>query len=224
MKANQRKAGFTLIELLVVIFIVATLAAVAWAAYGALMMPPVRAKQAASQAATIHKWIVAYALDGGGAFPISEKSSNEAFRELFKKPFGADEMQFYIPGDPYHNSAKDHKPDGDKGREPDYAQALETGECAFAYVSGLTESDEGRIPLLANGFGPSPGVWSRVKTERGGVFQGKYAVVCRVTGSVSIHALKDGELMIKEYWKGAGQEVNIFSPDFDTPSTILNPM
>jgi prepilin-type N-terminal cleavage/methylation domain-containing protein len=221
MKVNRKKRGFTLIELLVVITIIAMLAAGAYAGYGALM-PMIRSKQAASQTSTIHKWLVAYALDNGGAFPIGETSSNLAFRELFKKSYGADEMQFYIPNDPYHNPAKDHKPDGDKGREPDYAQALDTGECAFAYVSGLTQSDEGRIPLLANGFGPSPGVWTKVKTEKGGVFQGKYAVVCRVTGSAVSHELKDGEWMVKE--RNAGQEVNIFSPDFDTPSTILNPM
>jgi hypothetical protein len=61
-----------------------------------------------------------------------------------------------------------------------------------------------------------------VKTEKGGVFQGKYAVVCYVTGSALVHQLKDGEWMVKE--RNAGREVNIFSPDFDTPSTILNPM
>jgi prepilin-type N-terminal cleavage/methylation domain-containing protein len=147
MKTNRRKSGFTLIELLLVITIVAMLAAGAYAGYGALMLKT-RAKDAATQASTIHKWLVAYSLDGGGAFPISEKSSNEAFRELFKRSFGADEMQFYIPGDPYHNPAKDHKPDGDTGRAPDFAQALETGECAFSYVSGLTQSDEGRFPFL----------------------------------------------------------------------------
>jgi prepilin-type N-terminal cleavage/methylation domain-containing protein len=220
MKVTRSRKGFTLIELLVVITIIAMLAAGAYAGYGALM-PMIRSKQAASQAATIHKWLTAYALDAGGAYPTGE-TANLAYRELFKKSYGADEMQFYIPNDPYHNTAKDKKPDGDKGREPDYTQALESGECAYAYVSGLTQSDEGRLPIIANGFAGTPGVWTKDKTKPGGVFQGKYGVVCRVSGSAASHELKDGEWMVKE--KNAGQEVNIFSPDFDTPSTIVNPM
>lgn len=219
MKSNRRKRGFTLIELLVVITIIAMLAAGAYAGYGALM-PMIRSKNAASQTTTIHKWLIAYALDNGNAFPVGE-TANLAFRELFKKSYGADEMQFYIQGDAYHKEAKDKKPDNDKGREPDFAQALEPGENAFAYVSGLTQSDEGRIPIIANGFAGSPGVWAKNPTEKGGVFKGKYAVVCRVSGSAQAHEIKDGEWMVKE--RNAGQEVNIFSPDFDTPPTIVNP-
>jgi prepilin-type N-terminal cleavage/methylation domain-containing protein len=220
MKMNRSKRGFTLIELLVVITIIAMLAAGAYAGYGALM-PMIRSKNAASQTTTIHKWLIAYALDNGGQFPVGENSSNLAFRELFKKSYGADELQFYIQGDAYHKTAPNQKPDNDKGREPDYAQALEQGENAFAYVSGLDQSSEGRLPIIANGFGPSPGVWAKSTTEKGGVFKGKYAVVCRASGSAQSHELKD-DLMVKE--KNAGQEVNIFSPEFDTPSTILNPM
>src|SRR4029078_1875330 len=106
MKVNRRKRGFTLIELLVVITIIAMLAAVAYAVYGALM-PMIRSKQAASQTSTIHKWLVAYALDNGGAFPIGETSSNLAFRELFKKSYGADEIKFYITNDTSHTPAQD---------------------------------------------------------------------------------------------------------------------
>jgi prepilin-type N-terminal cleavage/methylation domain-containing protein len=220
MKMNRRARGFTLIELLVVITIIAMLAAGAYAGYGALM-PGIRAKQASAQATTIHKWLTSWALDSGGAFPAGE-SANVAFRELFKKDIGADEMQFYISNDPYHNTAKDKKPDGDKGREPNYEQALEQGENAFSYVSGLSNSDEGRLPLLANGFAGQPGVWSKNKTEKGGVFQGKYGVVCRVSGSSAPHELGE-DLMVKE--RAGGQDVNIFSEGFSTvPFTVVNPM
>jgi len=216
----KKRGGFTLIELLVVITIIAMLAAGAYAGYGALM-PGIRAKQASSQATTIHKWLTAYALDNGGSFPEGE-SANVAYRELFTKDLGADEMQFYIPNDPYHKSAPGQKPDGDKGRAPEYAQALEQGENAFAYVSGLSNSDEGRLPIIANGFAGAAGTWAKSKTEKGGVFQGKYAVVCRVSGSSQAHELKDGVYEVKE--KNGGAEVNIFSSDFDTPSTVVNPL
>ncbi len=218
MKARKSNRGFTLIELLVVITIIAMLAAGAYAGYGALM-PMIRSKQAANQESTIHKWLTAFALDNGGAYPQGD-TANLAYRELFKKNYGADEMQFYIPNDPYHKTAPGQKPDGDKGREPEYTQALDTGENAFAYVNGLTQSDDGRIPLIANGFSGTVGVWTKVKTEKGGVFQGKYGVVCRVSGSAASEELKE-DLCIKG--KNGGQEVNIFSPEFDTPQNIVAP-
>ena len=219
-KAKSQR-GFTLIELLVVITIIAMLAAGAYAAYGALM-PGIRAKQAAKQAGVIYTWCNAWSLDNSGAFPKGD-SSNLAYRELFKRDLGADEMQFYIANDPYHNSAPDKKPDGDKGREPEYAQALETGECAFAYVSGLSSADDGRLPLIANGFAGQPGVWSKNQGEKGGVFKGKYGVVCRVSGSSAAHDLKGGIMEVRE--KSGGQEVNIFTEAFgEVPFTVVNPL
>ena len=220
MKSKAKKKGFTLIELLVVITIIAMLAAGAYGAYGALM-PGIRANQASKQSGEIWKWLSAWALEQGGPFPKGE-TANQAYRELFKKDLGADEMQFYIPNDPYHETAPKKQPDNDKGREPGYEQALQTGENAFAYVNGLSNSDEGRLPLIANGFAGSPGVWSKNKTAKGGVFQGKYGVVCRVSGSAARHELGE-DLIVKE--KNAGQEVNIFSESFanDTTFTVLNP-
>ena len=218
----KNPGGFTLIELLVVITIIAMLAAGAYAGYGALM-PGIRAKQAASQAGTIFKWCSAWSNDNSGAFPQGENSSNLAFRELFKKELGADEKQFAIPNDPYHESSRDKGPDGDVGHSPEYAQALEQGENAFAYVSGLSSSSSGRLPLIANGFAGQPGVWSKKKTEKGGVFQGKYGVVCRVSGSAAAHDLKDGALEVRE--RSGGQEVNIFTEGFsDEPFVVVNPM
>ncbi len=217
----KNPGGFTLIELLVVITIIAMLAAGAYAAYGALM-PGIRAKDAAKHTSVIYTWLNAWSLDNNGAFPKGE-SSNLAFRELFKRDLGADEMQFYIANDPFHNSAPDNKPDGDKGRDPEYAQALEPGENAFAYVSGLSSSDDGRLPLIANGFAGQPGVWTKNKTERGGVFQGKYGVVCRVGGSAMAHDLNGTVLEVRE--KSGGQEVNIFTEAFsDVPFTVVNPL
>lgn len=220
MKAKSKK-GFTLIELLVVITIIAMLAAGAYAGFGAIM-PGVRAKQAASQATNIHKWLVGYALENGGGFPEGE-NANAAYRELFKKSLGADEKQFAIPNDPYHKGTPKNGPDGDIGREPEYTQALEQGENAFAYVSGLSNSDEGRLPIIANGFVPgSAGVWTKEKRSKGGVFEGKKAVVCLVSGSSQAHDLNNGVYEVKGKYNGA--EVNVFSTDYGTPATVLDPL
>jgi prepilin-type N-terminal cleavage/methylation domain-containing protein len=219
MKPNPSRRGFTLIELLVVVTIIAMLAGGAYLGFSALL-PRFRARQAATQAKVIHGWLVTYATDHGGNFPEGD-NANMAYRELFKINAGADEKQFAISGDAYHKAAGG-EPDGDLGRAPEYAQALETGENAFAYVSGLSSSDTARLPLIANGFTAQPGVWGKNKTDKGGVFQGKYGVVCRVGGSSVAHDLNDGEWMVKE--KSNGQEVNIFTPGFeDADFNVLNP-
>jgi prepilin-type N-terminal cleavage/methylation domain-containing protein len=221
MKTKASRRGFTLIELLVVVTIIAMLAGGAYLGFSALL-PKFRSKQAATQAKVIHGWLVSYATDHGGNFPEGD-NANMAYRELFKISVGADEKQFAISGDAYHKPTAKGEPDGDVGRDPDYVQALETGENAFAYVSGLSSSDTARLPLVANGFSTQPGVWSKNKTDKGGVFQGKYGVVCRVGGSSVAHELKDGEWMVKE--KSNGQDVNIFTAGFeDSNFNVLNPL
>lgn len=225
MKKRPMTRGFTLIELLVVIAIIAMLAAGAFTGFGAVM-PGVRAKQAAKQLTTINTWLNAFALEGtnNGQFPQGS-TANQAFRQLFMGGYGADEMQFYIPNDAYHNTRPNKRPDNDKGQAPDYVQALQPGENAFAYVGGLDNTSDGRLPLIANGFANgSPGIWSRNKNERGGVFEGKKAVVLRVNGSAQAHDLMGGNLFVSEL--NNGQPVNIFSAQFfgtDENPNILNP-
>lgn len=223
MKSNASRRGFTLIELLVVVTIIAMLAGGAYLGFSALL-PKFRSKQAATQAKVIHGWLVTYANEHGGNFPEGA-DANMAYKELFKISVGADEKQFAISGDAYHKSAPNGKmePDGDVGKEPDFTQALEPGECAFAYVSGLASSDTARLPLIANGFSSQLGVWAKNKNERGGVFQGKYGVVCKVGGSSSAYDLKEGEYAVKEKYNG--QEVNIFDPGFEGSSfNVVNPL
>ena len=221
MKTNAKPRGFTLIELLVVVTIIAMLAGGAYLGYSALL-PKFKSRQASTQARAIHGWLISYANDHGQNFPSGE-NANMAYRELFKISVGADEKQFGISGDVIHKGTPKGEPDGDTGTDPDYVQALEQGENAFAYVDGLSSSDSSRLPLIANGFGPTPGVWAKEKNAKGGVFQGKYGVVCRVGGSAAAHELKEGEFMVKE--KSGGQEVNIFNTGFEGMSfNVLNPL
>jgi len=221
MKTHAKRRGFTLIELLVVVTIIAMLAGGAYLGFSALL-PKFRSNQAATQAKTICGWLITWANDRGGFFPEADQSSNQAFRELFKVAnLGAEEKQFAISGDAYHKTAPKGEPDGDIGIEPEFAQALEQGENAFAYVSGLSSSDDSMLPLVANGFA-QPGVWSKNRNEKGGVFQGKYGVVGRVGGSAKAHELKEGEYQVKE--KSGGQEVNIFNSGFKGMSfNVVNP-
>ena len=213
MKTKPLAKGFTLIELLVVISIIAMLAAGAYGAFGALM-PGIRAKNTASKLGTISKWLGAYALENGGAFPEGE-TSNSSLRKLFQgEKYGADEKQFTIENDPYMKSFNDGKgPDGDIGNGPEYKQALEPGENPFVYVQGLSNSDKGNLPLMANGFAEAPGKWTDNKLKKGGVFVGKFAVVLRVGGGAeAIEISKDTDFEVRE--KSGGNKINIFSPEF----------
>ena len=222
MKTKSLSRGFTLIELLVVISIIAMLAAGAYAGFGAIM-PKIRANNTATKLGTIHKWLSAYALDNGGAFPEGQ-TSNSALREMFKNDnYGADEMQFAIENDPYCKNFNGGKgPDGDKGRAPEYEQALQPGENPFAYVSGLSNSDDGRLPIMANGFAGTDGRWTDNKTQKGGVFMGKYAAVVRVGGSAQATELKKEEgYEVRE--KSGGNMMNIFSSEFFGISVSILP-
>jgi prepilin-type N-terminal cleavage/methylation domain-containing protein len=223
MKTTQRNRGFTLIELLVVISIIAMLAAGAFGAYSKVM-PGVRAKSTAATGHGIHTMLNAYAQDNDQQYPTADQSSNEAFRELFKKRLMDDEKAFAIANDPWHNNSPsgDKKgPDNDIGTAPDFQQALMPGECAWAYVTGYDGSSNSNLPILANAFSEAVGVYSADKTKKGGVFQGTKNAWVSVNGSAKVTDLSsDFKCMEK---KGT-REVDVFGNDWGTnPDNVKNP-
>ena len=209
--------GFVNNELLIVLALLALLTAVIYGVWRSFS-PRHNGRQIATQAKIIHGWLMNYAQDHGGSLPAGA-TANEAYRALFREGIGVDERQFWIPGDAWHGG---REPDGDVGYAPDYARALERGECAFAYVNGLTTRDTARLPLIANAFTATPGVWCADPREKGGVFKGRIAVFCRLGGSSSAVELKEGEWTVLE--KDSGRMVNIFTPGFEeTQFTVVNP-
>lgn len=220
---NRRNRGFTLIELLVVISIIAMLAAGAFGAYSKIM-PGIRAKSVASTGKGIHTMMNAWAQDHDQAYPTADQSSNEAFRELFKAKLMDDEKPFAIAGDPWHKNSPsgDGKgPDNDFGVAPDFQQALMPGECAWAYVTGHDGSSNSQLPIMANAFSESVGVYSPDKTKKGGVFQGDKGAWVSVSGSAKVTDLsKDYKVMEK---KGT-RLVDVFGNDWGTnPDNVKNP-
>ena len=209
--------GFSSLELMVILVLIALVVAISVSTVPRVPLK-FREKQAATQAKVIHGWLMTYAEDHGGSLPAGA-TANEAYRALFREGIGVDERQFWIPGDAWHGG---REPDGDVGYAPDYARALERGECAFAYVNGLTTRDTARLPLIANAFTATPGVWCADPREKGGVFKGRIAVFCRLGGSSSAVELKEGEWTVLE--KDSGRMVNIFTPGFEeTQFTVVNP-
>lgn len=217
------KKGFTLIELLVVISIIALLAAGGFASYGKIM-PGIRAKSLAKTGREIWNFLNVYATDNDQRFPEAQSFSNDAFRELYKAGLLDNEKAFYIPNDPWHNNAigGNRQPDNDIGVEPDYTQALQTGECAWAYVTGHDTASNSTLPIMANAFSESIGVYSPDKSKKGGVFEGKRAVWVTVAGAANAVEIKSSDPRIME--RKGGRDVDVFSSDFGTnPSNVLNP-
>lgn len=223
MKTNQRKRGFTLIELLVVISIIAMLAAGAFGAFNKIM-PGVRAKALLSNVKGIHTMLNAWATDNDQVYPSTDQDSNTAFRELFKKKLFDDEKPFAIPNDPWHKNSPsgDGKgPDNDIGVAPDFQNALMPGECAYAYVTNLDGSSNSNLPLVANAFSESVGVYSKDKGKKGAVFVGDKAVWVSVGGSAKVSDLgADSKIMEKK----GNKTVDVFSTDWGTNTDdVKNP-
>ena len=112
-------------------------------------------------------------------------------------------------------------PDCNVGTAPEYAEALAPGECAWAYVSGLSTASRSVAPLIANAFTESIGVYSNSKSHRGGVFEGKKAVYVTVGGSAKMPDLSS-DFRIKE--ERGGKKVDIFTEEGGTnPDNVKNP-
>jgi len=225
MKTNHRKQGFTLIELLVVISIIAMLAAGGFAGYSKIM-PGVKANSAATSGRNIFTMLSTWAQDNDQAFPEATQASNDAFRELFRKRLldSGGEKLFSIAGDAWHDNSPsgDKKgPDNDIGSEPDFNQALAPGECCWAYVTGMDTSSSSQLPLLANAFTESVGVYTGDKKKKGGVFNGIKNAWVSVGGAGKVGELtSDFKCMEKKGTKS----VDIFSNDWGTnPDDVKNP-
>ncbi len=180
----------------------------------------------AGSARTIHLLLVTWAEDHDGEFPTAHQFSNEAFRELFKAGLVDTENLFAIrfPKDAWHKnspSGDGSGPDNIIGTAPDFSLALQRGECAYAYVSGLNLASRGSLPLLANAFSESLGVYTKDQLHKGGVFKGTKGVWVTVGGSAKVGDLSpDFRILdLKD-----GKVTDVFSREWGTnPDDIKNP-
>ena len=226
MKTPSRHQGFTRKELLValaLVIILGTSSVFYLLHFLGRKSPERKVVITAISARTIHLLLVTWAEDHDGEFPTAHQFSNEAFRELFKAGLVDTEKTFAIEGDAWHKNSPsgDGKgPDNIIGSPPDFAQALQRGECAYAYVSGLELTSRGDLPLIANGFSESLGVYN-TQSHKGGVFKGTKGVYGTVGGSAKIGDLSP-DFRILEMKNGKATDV--FSLEWGTdPDNIKNP-
>lgn len=229
MKTQSRHQGFTCKELLValaLVFILGTCSVFYILRLLGRESLVGKVVSAAGSTRIIHTLLVTWAEDHDGAFPTAHQFSKEAFRELFKVGLVDTENLFALPflKDAWHKnspSGDGKRPDNEIGTAPDFAKALQRGECAYAYVSGLNLSSRGSLPLLTNAFSESLGVYTDDKSRKGGVFKGTKCAYVTVGGSAKVGDLSP-DFRILEIKNGKATDV--FSLEWGTnPDNIKNP-
>jgi prepilin-type N-terminal cleavage/methylation domain-containing protein len=194
-KAN----ALTLTEMLVVIAIAAILVVMALP-----ISKATRAKDRQTQALSNVKQIVLacklFASDNNGDYPTYllapttlqpskalgpvTDDSNTAFAQLFPD-YLTNEMIFFEEGSAFTPARPDNVIDLPVRARP--VETLKANENTFAYCTGLTDTSNALFPLVADGFA-DVAHWTYVKdkTAKGGVWEGKEAIVGLVNGSASI--------------------------------------
>jgi prepilin-type N-terminal cleavage/methylation domain-containing protein len=180
---HPARNGFTLIELLVVISIIAILAAFAVPTLqGALTHA--RFMNTVNNAKQIGLGLRMFASANEGQYPLYKDpdsaatlldNSNEALELLMPRHAGSDKSIFTNKQSAWCKKLPASAAD---------QYRLRAGECDWAYVRGLTDTSDPRFPLLATAFAPGSKTYIKDSSKPGGAWQGEYAAVVRVDGSV----------------------------------------
>jgi prepilin-type N-terminal cleavage/methylation domain-containing protein len=209
-----RSKGFTLIELLVVISIIAILAGIAMPTMSNALMRA-RFTDTVNNAKQIGLGLRMYSGAHEGQFPLYKDTdststmvanSNEALELLIPRYAGAGKQIFT------NRQSAWCKP---LPQTPADANRLRAGECDWAYVRGLNETSDPRLPLLATAFAPGGTTYVKENSKPGGVWRGELAAVLRVDGSVlSVQDTKENGsgTFIK---RPDSQSKNMFEKDTD---------
>jgi len=231
-------SAFTLIELLVVITIIAILASFALPAYTAVQERAQQTKDL-SNAKQVTLALKQFASDNNGAFPskapaadygsaatalTSSSPSNDAFWWLFPNYLQSEDI-FSVTGSKWTPSNPDNKidPAGSTAR----TNTLKVGENSYAYVSGLTDTANAAFPLIADGFSATVPTYDTSKSNKGGVWAAKKAVIAFCDGSGQIMKVDPTSKTVLR----PGHTTSIFAASSDstdpwidsTGNPVLNP-
>ena len=227
-------AAFTLIELLIVITIIAVLASIALPAFTGVKERGDQTKDL-SNAKQVALALRQFAIDNNGSYPAhgpaadysqasgNPGTANDALWWLFPNYLQSEQI-FAVNGSAYTPANPDNRLDaaGSSTR----TNTLKAGENSYAYVSGLTDTSIPTFPLLADGFSNTVGTYATSKSQKGGVWAGKKAVVilCDASGQLMPVDPNTHQVMRTD---SSGQRVSMFTSGTDwldaTANPILNP-
>jgi prepilin-type N-terminal cleavage/methylation domain-containing protein len=195
MKKNLRR-GFTLIELLVVITIIAILASFALPAYTTVQERANQTKDL-SNAKQIGLALKQFASDNNGSFPskipgadysaaadlAGTNVANDAFWWLFPNYLQSEDI-FTVSGSKWTPANPDNKIDGASATSR--VETLKLGENSYAYITQLTDTSNPAFPVVADGFGTTIPNYDTSKSNKGGVWAAKKAIVlfCDASGQI----------------------------------------
>ncbi len=187
---KYKLSAFTLIELLVVISIIAILAGIALPVFGSVMTKGAQTK-ALSNAKQIGLACKLFATDYNGLYPCYSVNATKAAANTVDSNNTLQSLvPDYIPEKPIFGIAKSAWATASGTAAvatPALASTLGALENEWAYVTGLSDTSNGRFPLLADGFATgTPGTYTTVEGNPGGVWKGKKAIVirCDISGTV----------------------------------------
>ncbi|MEY2481133.1 MAG: type pilus assembly protein PilA [Verrucomicrobiota bacterium] len=225
---KKNLAAFTLIELLVVITIIAILASIAFPVFNTVTERANQTKDL-SNIRQIGVALKLFASDHEGSYPVTKdpdtpggaaiSTANQAFRELFPNYLTNEEI-FAVKGSAYSKSVPDNRIDQTPSGG-NYSQTLKAGENSYSYITNLTETSNSAFPVVADGFVDpisSPPAYSTDKTQKGGVWAAKRAIVLNCDGSVN-NLICDPTAKTPMRTSASGTKVSIF--DTSDPTNWL---
>jgi prepilin-type N-terminal cleavage/methylation domain-containing protein len=218
MKMNKTSSAFTLIELLVVIAIIAILASIALPVFSAVQERGKQTKDMsnAKQIATACK---VFAGDHDGRFPyqdgrvdppvdlIAADTSNQAFASLIPDYVGQEKI-FYLGGSAWSPTVPDENTTA-------AADRLEAGTNNFAYMRGLSDTDNPSYPLVFDAPEAGLTTYALSPGTPGGVWKGKKAVVIHTDVSASLEKVDPATRKILGPTGGAPADILV--PDVGPP-------
>jgi len=234
MKRNL--SAFTLIELLVVITIIAILASIAFPVFNTVTERANQTKDL-SNIRQIGVALKLFASDHEGSFPVTTDpedsasgpitTANQAFRELFPNYLTNEEI-FAAKGSAYTKGTPDNRIDQNP-TGGNYTETLKAGENSYSYILNLNETSNSSFPVVADGFVDpvsNPPVYSVDKTQKGGVWGAKRAIVLNCDGSVN-NLVCDTAALAPLRTSSSGTKINIFATSdsawLGSANTAVNP-
>ncbi len=230
---KTKSSAFTLIELLVVITIIAILASIAFPVFNTVTERANQTKDL-SNIRQIGVALKLFAADNNGSFPTKVNpldpasadiaNANEAFRTLFPTYLTNEEI-FAVKASAYTPTTPDNRIE----QGFPYTETLKAGENSYAYVSHLTETANASLPVVADGFAnpvPAPPQYDTNRSNPGGVWAAKRAIVLNCDGSVN-NLTCTTALLAPPRTGSAGTQVNLFATDTDwltAANAIFNPL